>query len=152
MLTKLLVGWNKIRLRQRQKKGVASQKILLLFSHCLQRSECNQKIVNDLANCKRCGKCVVRDLLEVSERYGIKIAVASGGKMAMEKAKSLGPEVIVAIACQKELDLGIKGSWPSVVAAIPHKQPKGPCKDCVVSFPEVEKAIRKLIAGVLLRP
>jgi len=145
MLNKLLIVWNNLRLRRRQKKGVKPEKVLLLFSHCLQNSECPQKIIINLSNCKRCGKCIVRDLIGLSERYRVKIAVASGGQMALEKIKIFEPEVIIAIACQKELDLGIKGSWPRVVAAIPHKQPKGPCKDCVVAFQEVEDAIRKIV-------
>lgn len=145
LIDKLFIGLNKVRLKGIKKKRINPGDLLLLFSHCLQNSECPNKIVNDLANCKRCGKCVVKDILELRERSGIKVAVSSGGEMALEKVKLIQPKAIVAIACDKELRLGIKGVFPRPVCAIPNKRPKGPCKDCMVEFSEVEKAVQSLI-------
>lgn len=141
---RLFVGLNRLRLRGVKKRKVKPADLLLLFSLCLQRSECPQKIINDLANCKRCGECLVKSLLELSERYGIQIVVASGGAMALEKVRAKNPQAIVAIACEKELRAGIRGVFPKPVVAIPNKRPKGPCKDCVVDLEQVEKAVQEL--------
>ena len=112
MLDKLFIGINNFfRLRLRIKK-IKPENIVLLFSHCLQDSGCPQKIILDLANCKRCGKCAVKGLMELSAQYGINCAVASGGVMALEKTKQGSVKGIVAIACEKELREGIKGIFP----------------------------------------
>ncbi len=65
---------------------------MLAFSHCLQNSECQQKIVADLANCKRCGKCTVKGILELGEKHRIQCAVASGGGMPLREHNAQLPE------------------------------------------------------------
>lgn len=141
LIDRLFTELNKLRLKRTKVKPA---ELLLLFSHCLQNSECPNKIVNDLANCQRCGKCLVKDILELGERTGIKVAVASGGAMALEKVKTIQPRAIVAIACDKELRLGIKGVFPKPVVAIPNIWTKGPCKDCLVEMAAVKKAVARL--------
>lgn len=87
---------------------------------------------------------MVKNLLELSERYGIQVAVASGGGMALEQVKNNKIRAIIAIACNKELRAGIRAVFPKPVMAVPNKQPKGPCKDCLVEIEQVEKAVREL--------
>jgi len=140
----VFLAFNKLRLGRIKKKKAAPEKLLILFSYCLQNSECPQKILVTLANCKRCGKCAVKSILELGEKYKVRCVVASGGAMALEKVKASGAEVIIAIACEKELSLGIKGVFPKPVAAIPNKRPKGPCKDCDVEPEKIEQALRSL--------
>ena len=140
----LFIGLNKLRLRGLKKKKVKPANLMLLFPLCLQNSECPQKIINDLANCKRCGKCGVKDIQELGERYGIPVAIASGGGMALERARAKNVRAIVAVACEKELRAGIRAVFPKPVVAIPNKRPKGPCKDCLVDLAQVEKAVREL--------
>lgn len=140
----LFVWLNKLRVKGLKKKKIKSADLLLLFSLCLQNSECPQKIINGLKNCKRCGNCVVKDLLELSERCGIQVAVASGGGMALEHVRDKRVKAIVAIACDKELRAGIRGIFPKPVMVVPNRQPKGPCKDCVVDFDRVAKAVQEL--------
>ena len=57
-------------------------KVLLLMPHCLQNSRCEMRLTYDVNNCKRCGKCPIKDLLEFSERYGVHLAIATGGTIA----------------------------------------------------------------------
>ncbi|MBI4834345.1 MAG: DUF116 domain-containing protein [Planctomycetes bacterium] len=140
----LFIGLNRLRLNKLKKKKVAPEKLLILFSYCLQNSECPQKIVASLSNCKRCGKCTVKNILELGEKYRVRCVVASGGGMALEKVKASGAQVIIAIACEKELKLGIKGVFPKPVEAIPNKRPKGPCKDCEVDPEKIELALCSL--------
>jgi hypothetical protein len=140
----LFIGLNKLRLGKLKKKKVAPEKLLILFSHCLQNSECPQKIVVSLSNCKRCGKCTVKNILELGEKYKVSCVVASGGGMALEKVKASGARVIIAVACEKELTLGIKGVFPRPVVPITNKRPKGPCKDCEVDTEKIEQALKSI--------
>lgn len=146
-LNNIIIGVNNF-LRGRKHKGLAPEKVMLLFSHCLQNSKCPQKIINDLAECKRCGKCTVKDILEMSERYGIKCAVASGSEMALEKVNSANIDAVLAIACEKELAGGIKAIFPKKVLAVPNTRPHGPCKDCGVDIKNVEAFLARVIQHI----
>lgn len=126
-------------------KRFPPEQVVLLFSHCLQNSDCPQKIVNDLANCKRCGKCVVKGLLELSERYQVRCAVASGGEMALQKVKPENVKAVLAIACEMELAAGISAIYPKPVVAIPNTRPHGPCKDCLADLQVVEEGLKRLL-------
>ncbi|MDI6732818.1 MAG: DUF116 domain-containing protein [Planctomycetota bacterium] len=144
-VNKLIIGVNNLIRGRRRKKPIPHDKVLVLFSHCLQYSKCPQKIVNDLAECKRCGKCVVKDILEISERYGVKCAVASGGEMALQKVYSSDVSTTIAIACEKELSGGIKSIFPKRILALPNTRPYGPCKDCCVDTTGVEKLLKRIL-------
>ena len=117
------------------------ERLLVLFPSCLQRSECPQKIITDLANCLRCGKCKVKEVLELAEQHGCQCMVATGGRLALEVAKRNRVAAIVAIACEKELQEGMKGTLPKPSIGVINIRPHGPCKDTDVDMGEVERAI-----------
>jgi hypothetical protein len=116
--------------------------LLILFPHCIQYSKCPQKITLDLGECKRCGKCKVKDLIELSEKYGVQIAVATGGRVALQKVKSEEIRGVVAVACEKELRIGLMAALPKAIMAVPNLRPHGYCKDTDVTIEEVEQQIR----------
>src|SRR3972149_3723789 len=58
--------------------------LLIMFPHCIQWSKCPQKITLDLNECKRCGKCKVMNLIALSEKYGVQLAVATGGRISCD--------------------------------------------------------------------
>jgi len=120
----------------------APERLLILLPSCLQCSECEQKVTNDVANCKRCGRCKVKDLVELAERYGCRIAAATGGRLALELAKSDGVDAVVAVACEKEIQQGFKGVFPKPALGVMNIRPHGPCKDTDVDLEEVEEAVR----------
>lgn len=144
---KFIVGLNNI-VRGRKKRNLQPEKVMILFSHCLQNSKCSQKIVNDLSECKRCGKCVVKEILEISERYKVKCAVASGSEMALEEVYSRKVDGVIAIACEKELAGGIRSLFPKMVFAVRNSRPHGPCKDCQVDTPTLEKILKKILKPI----
>jgi len=141
---KFVIGLNNL-IRGRKRRNLQPGKVMILFSHCLQNSKCPQKIVNDLSKCKRCGKCVVKEILEISERYKVKCAVASGSEMALEKVYSQKVDGVIAIACEKELAGGIRSLFPKMVFAVRNTRPHGPCKDCRVEINLVEKFLKKTL-------
>lgn len=144
VIDKQVISLNNLIVRLK-KKRCPPQGLLLLFPHCMQNSKCKQNIKYDLKECKRCGRCKVKNLLELSETYGVSIAVASGGRIALEKVKAEGVQGVVAIACEKELRIGIMASIPKAVIAVPNLRPRGYCKDTDVYLDEVEKAIERFV-------
>lgn len=119
--------------------------LLILFPHCIQYSKCPQKITLDLGECKRCGKCKVKNLIELSEKYGVQIAVATGGRVALQRVKSEEIRGVVAIACEKELRIGLMAAMPKAIMAVPNLRPHGYCKDTDVAMEEVEKEILRFL-------
>ena len=100
VIDKKFVSLNNMMTRLRKKK-CPPEGLLLLFPHCIQNSNCKQNIKHEINECIRCGKCKVKDLLELSEEYGISIAVASGGRIALKRVMAKEVQGVVAIACEK---------------------------------------------------
>jgi len=120
------------------------ERLLLLIPTCLQRTECEQKITADVENCQRCGRCKIDDVLEISDRYGTQRMVATGGRLALQRAQDDKVEGVVAIACEKELQEGLWGVFPKPALGIINIRPHGPCQDTDVDLDEVEETIREL--------
>lgn len=133
-----LIRWNNRLIAARVKKR---ERLLLLVPICLQRSACEVKILDNIYNCQRCGKCKIKDLVELSQGCGIDLAVATGGRLAKEMVEQKRPEVVVAVACEKELAGGIFEIYPLPVFGIINERPKCPCKDTQVDMEVVCQAI-----------
>lgn len=112
---------------------------------CLQSSECTQKITNDINECRRCGRCKVKDMLELSEKYGTQCVVATGGGIALEMAQQGSVKAIAAVACEKELQEGIAAVFPKPTLGVINIRPHGPCKDTDVDLAAVEETIAWLL-------
>lgn len=119
--------------------------LLIMFPHCIQWSKCPQKITLDLGECKRCGKCKVKDLIELSEKYGVQLAVATGGRAALQRVKSEDIRGVVAIACEKELRIGLMAAFPKAILSVPNLRPHGYCKDTDVTMEDVERYVREFL-------
>lgn len=127
----------------RTKKGIfKAEQLLILLPRCLQNSKCVQSIVEDIKNCRRCGKCQIRGLAELSEKYSIRMVVATGGESARKAIKENGSLAIVAVACERELSTGIFDIASIPVLAVLNERPHGPCRDTRVNLDNVEEAVR----------
>ena len=140
MLKNLFVGLNNLLVRVRRGRVNPGQ-LLLLLPSCLQYSDCGEPVRTDPNKCKRCGRCPVKDLVELAEELGIRIAVATGGRLALKRARSKDVKAIVAVACPRELRQGILAVFPKAVLAVPNTWPDGPCKDTQVDVTKVREAI-----------
>lgn len=125
-----------------QKPKVKPEEILLLAPHCLQRSDCPYKITADVYNCRRCGRCSIHILLNLAQKYRVRLAVATGGTLARHFVKVYRPRVIVAIACERDLTSGIQDTQPLPVWGIVNLRPYGPCLNTQVEVSQVEEALR----------
>jgi hypothetical protein len=118
-------------------------KILLLMPHCIQSSRCKYRLTYDIDNCKRCGLCALAGLLELRDKYGVKLAVATGGTIARRIVVQHRPKLIIAVACERDLASGIQDTHPLPVYGILNSRPNGPCIDTDVALDRVEWAIRE---------
>ncbi len=125
------------------KDGHPPERILLLMPHCLQNSECPVKITYRVQNCKRCGKCVIKDLLELSEKYNSNLSVATGGTIARRIVIETKPDLIIAVACERDLTSGIQDTAPLPVYGIFNRRPHGPCFNTQVDLEAIEEVLKE---------
>jgi hypothetical protein len=116
-------------------------KLIILLPHCLQNHDCDMRITVNVENCKACGKCDIKGLVALSEKYNVSISVATGGSVARRIVVQRKPDMIIAVACQRELTTGIQDTYPIPVFGILNNRPFGPCFDTGVELKLVEKAI-----------
>lgn len=122
-----------------------ADKLLLLMPHCLQFHECKFRITGNTVHCQRCGKCAIKGLAELSEKYGVGLAVATGGTVARRIVVERRPKLIIAVACERDLSSGIQDSYPLPVFGITNHRPHGPCYDTDVDLERVEEALKTFL-------
>ncbi len=126
------------------RNGHPPRSVLLLMPHCLQDSECDVKITHRVEKCKRCGKCPIKGLLEIAEKYHVDLAVATGGTIARRIVLEKRPDLIIAVACERDLTSGIQDTTPLPVYGIFNERPFGPCFNTRVALERVEKILHEI--------
>lgn len=108
----------------------ADQRMLLL-PHCLRPSQdCPGKMTREGLDCTGCTRtdCQIYPIREAALRAGyLEVCVAPGGRLAVKRVAAVKPAVIVAVACDKELEEGVaavealdwNGSVPAPIIQIP---------------------------------
>jgi hypothetical protein len=120
---------------------VKPQNLLILLPQCLQNHECGVRITGNVENCKACGKCKIKNLVELSQKYRVSIAVATGGTLARKIVVDKKPQMIIGVACERDLTSGIQDTYPLPVYGILNKRPHGPCFDTDVDLEAVERGM-----------
>jgi len=123
------------------KKRIKTNSLLLLLPHCLQWSECPQRITRNITDCKKCGKCVIGELNSKYLNKFTKIAVATGGSIARKIVVDTRPDLIIAVACERDLLSGINDAYPIPTYGITNKRPYGPCFNTQLDLKELEEAL-----------
>lgn len=123
-----------------------NDKILILLPHCLQFYTCEYKITSDIENCRRCGKCVVHNFVDIKKKYdkSLEIKVATGGTLARKYVKEIMPSLIIAVACKRDLISGIRDTAPFLVYGIFNKILNEPCINTTVSDKEIYEILQSL--------
>ena len=129
---------------QRQVHTTPDQ-LLILAPVCLQEASCVRKVTHDIENCRQCGRCPVGDLLRISKHYGVHLALATGGTKARQLLKELRPQVVIAIACERDLVSGLQDARSIVVKGIANQRPNGPCFNTLVDIEEVENTLQDFL-------
>ena len=120
---------------------VKPDELLLLLPHCLQNSNCRIKLINNLANCCRCGECSIKDLSEIGINQKIRLSLAKGGTEARKILGEIKPKAVIAVACERDLISGIIDSYPISVYGIINNRPFGYCKDTCINLRAIRDGI-----------
>lgn len=134
---------NQLVLAQNLKMGPS--RLLLLMPHCLQNHDCRVKITGNVEYCEGCGKCPIKELLTTAHKYGVELAVATGGTIARRIVVQKRPKLIIAVACERDLTSGIQDTYPLPVYGIFNRRPFGPCFNTGLPLEEVDMAIRHFL-------
>lgn len=124
---------------------VPARRILLLLPRCLQNSDCSAKVSRSILKCERCGQCDLGGIATLQEKYGFHVLVASGGRQAVAAARDPNIKIVVAIACAKELMLGILGAFPKPVMTVYNRQSNGPCINTRADIAKLEETLKKVM-------
>jgi len=120
-------------------------RILILLPHCLQLFDCDIKVTGGIEKCIRCGKCDIKGLAELADKYHIAISVATGGTLARKVIVEKRPKLVLAVACERDLTSGIKDCYPLPVYGILNDRPNGPCISTVVDVEKIEEALKAVL-------
>ncbi len=127
------------------KKQFDPTELLILLPHCLQHIDCEIRITTDITKCEKCGKCDIAKLCEISEKYKIKMAIATGGTLARKIIIENRPKFIIAVACERDLVEGLREVFPIPVYGVLNLRPEGPCVNTRVITEKIESALGALI-------
>jgi uncharacterized protein len=128
-----------------QKLTIKPDRILILLPHCLQLFDCDIKVTGGIQKCIRCGRCDIKGLAEIGEKFGIDISVATGGTLARKVIVEKRPKLVIAVACERDLTSGIKDCYPLPVIGVLNDRPNGPCFNTMVDVAKIEQALRSVL-------
>ncbi len=129
------------------RKRIAKDRLLILLPQCLQNYDCPYRVTASIDNCHRCGRCKIGEILQLGDRCGASVSIATGGTLARKVIVDENPTVIVAVACERDLSSGIQDAYPIPVYGILNQRPHGPCVNTEVDFEELEQAIGFVLDG-----
>ena len=121
--------------------------ILVLLPHCLQNSECICKITNDINNCKNCGRCSIGEIKDIVREKGVHAVVVTGGTAARNLVARQKPKMILSVACERDLALGITDISSIPVVGVVNERPNGPCFNTTVDVALFGSKLESLLAG-----
>ncbi|MFZ5353787.1 MAG: DUF116 domain-containing protein [Bacillota bacterium] len=118
--------------------------ILILLPHCLQNSGCNYDLSKSMDNCMKCGSCKMGEISALLAGSSLKAAVAKGGTAAREIVRLERPGIILAVACERELESGIRDVGSIPVVGILNERPFGPCSNTTVDMEKLKKGLEMI--------
>jgi len=127
--------------------GKKVRKPLVLLPHCIQLEDCELKITRDIKVCKKCGKCDIKGLANIAEKYNLTMSVATGGTIARRIVKETKPDLIIAVACERDLLSGIQDTYPLPVIGVLNERPFGDCLNTKVNINTIEELIKRIYIG-----
>lgn len=91
-------------------------------------------------------RCLTKEIRGTIEKYtkddNYQYHIVAGGTQARKVLEEVKPKGIIAIACERDLNAGIKDVPNHIpVIAISNQRPNGPCKDTVIDIEEFKEAI-----------
>lgn len=129
----------------REGDSIDSSRIIILLPHCLQNYNCAYRITTEIDNCKKCGICVIGDLKQLQEDYGINVKVATGGTLARKHIKDIRAKLVIAVACKRDLMSGVCDAFPIHVYGVFNEITEDPCINTTVSVEKIKEFLDKIL-------
>jgi hypothetical protein len=145
MFSRFILTVNNFVMRFRTRRYPAAN-VVIIAPRCIHMSQCKLNVEDDINECMLCGRCNVKELVELSRRCGLQCVVSRGGREAVAFAKDPSVKGVIAVACVKELAMGILAVFPKPVIAVSNCQPNGACKDTCVNMAELQRAVSRMVA------
>ena len=139
-----LVARNNARVRAQCRQN-PPKSVLLLLPHCLQWVDCPHRIVWDINNCRGCGRCTIKDLIELAEKTGCELRIALSSYRAVEIVQEVEPDLTVAVACERELIDGIVAVDGRPAYCIFNERPEGYWRNTTCDVNEVQTVLSELL-------
>lgn len=136
---------NRIVEKKLKRKNIRKGAILL--PHCVQKDDCFFKVTSKIDNCRECGRCKIHGISKLKKKYNIQVKVATGGTLARKFIKEERPDLVIAVACERDLISGIYDAMPQLVYGIFNEKINGPCYNTDFSIDEIEKVIKRMKLG-----
>lgn len=144
LLRKFYIDFNNVTVIASGRK-YSPKNILILLPHCLQYSECEYKITNNTDSCKRCGKCSIGEILKIARGRNVEVSIVTGGTAARNIVKRINPELIFAIACERDLTSGIIEVGKIPVIGLINDRPNGPCYNTTVNVDNLKRRLDEIL-------
>jgi uncharacterized protein len=124
--------------------AIRKSKLLLLLPHCLQFHDCKIRITRDISDCEECGRCNIGGLKKLAKSFALAVGIANGGTLARKIVSDSKPDIIIAVACHRDLTDGLRAFWKYPIYAILNQRPNGPCFDTKVCINDVKAILDRL--------
>lgn len=134
------------RIIQKMIDKVPADKVLVLLPHCLQWNECPHKVAGDGSRCVSCGRCLIGDLRETARQMQLPLVIATGGTLARKAISENRPQLIIAVACERDLAAGIYDMRRLPVIGLLNERPEGPCKNTRVDMDALKELLIRFAA------
>lgn len=125
-------------------KKYSPNEVLIILPHCLQYSDCGYKITNDINNCKRCGRCSIGSIADISAQKRVPVCVVTGGTAARNIVSKQRPKIIIAVACERDLTSGIADVGRIPVFGVINDRPNGPCYNTNVDVDALREKLESI--------
>jgi hypothetical protein len=127
--------------------GISRDKVahsFILVNNAVTGSKCSPNPENKLlVLLPRCLQPSIRKQIKaLAEQHPCHLGTAGGGEEARELVRRHRPDVIIAVACERDLLTGIKDVALAIpVLGVPNQRPEGPCKNTLIQPEDFEQAL-----------
>jgi len=90
-------------------KRVPKEDRVLFIPHCLRDAKnCLANADENGYHCKKCGKCIIAQIVSEAEKNKMKWYICGGGSQVINIVNKIKPKAIVGIACYNEIQMALK--------------------------------------------
>ncbi len=95
-------------------------------------------------------RCLTREnnimLRRLRDEYRFQMATVGGGTAARQKIREVRPQIVIAIACERDLISGFREINLFIpVIGLPNQRPEGPCKNTSIDLSTLEDTIHRCL-------